>query len=130
MEYTVLLDSSAIVRDIEAEEQTRFVISIVEALEIPFEWNSNEPFTIFDKVRLRKVLGQYNVAVIDDMEGGVKIFLEREKIAEWKKATYILKEDPLQIDRKKKLYIEMKCSFSSIYENQNAEQETHTPGLT
>lgn len=118
MEYTILLDSSAVVRDIEAEEQTRFVISIVEALEVPFEWNSNEPFSIFDKIRLRKVLGQYNVSVIDDMEGGVKIFLEREKVAEWKKATYVLKEDLSQIDPKKKLYIEMKCKFSSIYENQ------------
>lgn len=116
MEYTILLDKSAVVREIEAEEQTRFVISIVEALEVPFEWNSNEAFSIFDKVRLRKVLGQYNVAVIDDMEGGVKVFLEREKIAEWKKPTYVLKEDPSQIDPKKKLYIEMKCSFSSRYE--------------
>lgn len=121
MEYTILLDKSAVVREVEAEEQTRFVISIVEALEVPFEWNSNEPFSMLDKIRLRKVLGQYNVSVINDMEGGVKIFLEREKIAEWKKATYVLKEDLSQIDPKKKLYIEMKCSFSSIYEDQKSE---------
>ncbi len=116
MEYIVLLDKSSILRDIEAEEQTRFVISIIETLEVPFEWNSNEAFTIFDKVRLRKVLSQYNVEVIDDMDGGVKVYLERNKIAEWKKASYVLKEDPSQIDPKKKLYIEMKCKFESIYE--------------
>lgn len=120
MEYIVLLDSTSNLREIEAEEQTKFVISMIEALEIPFEWNSNEPFSILDKIRLRKVLAQYNVSVIDDMEGGIKIFLEREKVAEWKKASYVLKEDPSQIDPKKRLYIEMKCSFSSIFEEENA----------
>lgn len=119
MEYKVLLDKSENIREVEAEEQTRFVISIVEALEVPFEWNSNEPFTMFDKVRLRKVLGQYNVSVIDDMSGGVKVYLEREKIAEFFKPTYILKEDPSQIDPKKRLFIEMKCAFTSIYNKEN-----------
>jgi hypothetical protein len=120
MEYVVLLDKSTNIREVEAEEQTRFVISIVEALEVPFEWDSNEPFSILDKIRLRKVLSQYNVSIIDDMEGGVKIFLEREKIAEWKKPLYILKEDPSQIDSKKRLYIEMKCSFTSIFEEEKS----------
>jgi hypothetical protein len=120
MEYTILLDSQSNVRDVEVEEQTRFVISIIEALEVPFEWDSNVAFTVFDKVRLRKVLGQYNVSVIDNMDGGVKIYLEREQIAEWIKPSYILKEDPSQIDPKKKLYIEMKCVFNSIYEKNEA----------
>jgi len=118
MEYTILLDKNAKIREIEAEEQTRFVVSIIEALEIPFEWDSNQTFTILDKVRLRKLLNQYNISVIDDMEGGLKIFLERELIAEWKKPFYVLREDPSQIDPKKKLYIEMKCSFSSMFENE------------
>lgn len=116
MEYKILLDKSTDFREVEAEEQTRFVISIVEALEIPFEWDSNKPFSIFEKIKLRKVLGQYNVSVIDDMEGGVKIFLERDQVAEWKKPLYTLKEDLAQIDPKKRLYLEMKCSFESIYE--------------
>lgn len=121
MEYTILLDKSTPLREVEAEEQTRFVISMVEALEVPFEWDANEPFSVLDKIRLRKVLSQYNVSVVDDMEGGMKIFLEREKIAEWKKAQYLLKEDSLQVDPKKRLFIEMKCSFSSIFE-EDAEQ--------
>lgn len=103
-------------RAIEAEEQTRFILSMVEALEVPFEWDSNEPLSVLDKIRLRKVLGQYNVSIIDDMDGGVKIFLEREKIAEWNKAQYLLKEDPSEVDPKKRLFVEMKCSFSSIFE--------------
>jgi hypothetical protein len=118
MEYVILLDKYANIREVEAEEQTRFVISIIEALEVPFEWDSNEPFSVLDKIRLRKVLGQYNISVIDDMEGGVKIYLERDIIAEWKKPLYLLKEDPSQIDHKKKLYIEMKCCFSSMFEEQ------------
>lgn len=117
MEYTVLLDKTAAVREIEAEEQTRFIMSVVAALEVPFEWNSNEPFTIMDKVRLRKVLAQYNISVIDDMAGGIKMYLDRDQIAEFIKPTYILREDPVQIDPHKRLFIEMKYNVKSIFED-------------
>ena len=59
MEYKILLDRNEKTSQIEAEEQTRFVISVIEALEIPFEWDSNEPFTIFDKVQLRKIFWSF-----------------------------------------------------------------------
>lgn len=116
MEYTVLLDKNTNFREVESEEQTKFVVSVIEALEVPFDWNSNEPFSLFDKIRLRKALAQYHISVIDDMEGGLKIFLEKDKIAEWKKPLFMLKEDPSQINPKNKLYVEMKCSFSSIFD--------------
>ena len=120
MEYKILLDRTDNLRDVIVEEQTRFVLSIIEALEIPFEWDANQAFTPFDKIKLRKILGQYNVSVIDDMDGGIKIYLERDKIAEFQKPTYILKEDLTQIDPKKKLYLEMNCKLSSIFEQENA----------
>lgn len=113
MEYIVLLASNAHLPTVEAEEQTRFILSVVEALEIPFEWDSNEQMTVLDKIRLRKFLKQYNISILDDLDGGVKIYSGNEKIAEWKKAAYKLKEDLQQIDPKKKLYIEMKCKFES-----------------
>lgn len=122
MQYVVLLNSSANFREAEAEEQTRFIMSIIEALEVPFEWNANEPLSILDRIRLRKVLSQYNISVIDDMDGGVKMFLDRDKIAEWHKALFILKEDPSQVDPKKKLFVEMKCSFSSIFDEEQTAQ--------
>lgn len=125
MEYKILLDKSENIRQVEAEEQTRFVVSIIEALEIPFDWNSNEPFTVLDKVRMRKLLGQYNVSVIDDMEGGVKIYLDRDPIAEWNKPFFILKEDPSQLERSKRLFIEMQCSFNSIFEQKETESMTN-----
>jgi hypothetical protein len=118
VEYKILLDKNANLREVEAEEQTKFVISVIEALEVPFEWNSNESFSLLDKIRLRKILGQYNIAVIDDMNGGVKIFLERDKIAEFYKPAYILKEDYAEIDPRKKLYIEARCSFDSIFDGE------------
>ena len=117
MQYTVLLNKDAIIRDIEAEEQTRFIMSVIEALEVPFDWDPNEPFSVLDKVRLRKVLNQYHISIIDDMAGGVKIYLENDKIAEFFKPRYVLKEDPSQIDPKKKLFIEMHCDFNSLFEN-------------
>ncbi len=122
MQYTILLDSRANIREVEAEEQTKFVVSIIEALEIPFEWDSNTPFSIFDKVKLRKVLSQYNISVLDDMSGCIKILLEREQIAVWHKPSFMLKEDLSQIDSKKRLYIEMKCHFDSIYDEAEPSQ--------
>lgn len=123
MQYSILLDKYANLHEVEVEEQTRFVISIIEALEIPFEWNSNEPFSILDKVRLRKILSKNNISVISSSDGEVKIYLERDQIAEWKKPLYMLKEDPSQVDPRKKLFIEMKCDFSSIFEEKGTDVE-------
>lgn len=117
MEYTILLDKGANTRDIETEEQTRFVMSVIEALEIPFEWNSNEPLSTLDKIRLRKILGQYNVSIVDDMAGNVKIYLERDKIAEFHKPRYLLREDMGQTDHRKRLFIEMKYTCESIFDD-------------
>lgn len=112
MEQILLLDKNEDVRSVEAQEQSRFILSVVEGLGIPFDHDPDAEFTVFDKIRLRKILNEYNVSVIDDMAGNVKIYLERELIAEWHKASYILKEDPSEIDRKKRYYLEMHCSFS------------------
>lgn len=118
MDYVILLDSKTNFREVASEEQTKFILSIVEALGIPFEWDSNVPFGVLETIRLRKTLNQYNVGVIDDMEGGTKIYLDNKLVAEWKKTSYMLKEDISQIDPKKKLYIEMKCSFQSMFEEE------------
>lgn len=118
VQYTVLLDKNENVRHIESEEQFRFIMSIIEALEIPFTWDPNESFNVSDKIRLRKTLDQYNITILDDMAGEIKIFLERDCVATWHKPSFVLKEDLSQIDPKKRLYLEMRCNFNSVFEDQ------------
>jgi len=119
MEYKVLLDKKSNFREAGTEEQSQFILSIIEALDIPFEWDSSTTFTIMDKLRLKKLCNQYNISIIDDTDGNAKIYLEGQVIAEWHKPSFILREDLGQIDPKKRLYIEMKCSFSSMFEENN-----------
>lgn len=116
MEYKILLDSHSNTREVEMEEQTKFIMSVVEALEVPYQWSPDTPFTVLEKLKLRKALSQYHIAVIDDMDGGVVIWLENEKIAQWQKASYLLKEDLVERDSRKRYFIEMQCKFSSIFD--------------
>jgi hypothetical protein len=116
MRYTILLDKNEKTKEVEAQEQARFVKSIIEALEVPIEWNPEEPFSVESKLKFKKSLNAYNINVISDTDGGLKIFVGSDLIAEWYKCSYKLKQDIGQIDPNKKLFLEMTVSFWSIFE--------------
>jgi hypothetical protein len=118
MRYTILLNKNEKTKEIEAQEQSRFVKSIFEALEIPVEFNPDEPYSIDDRLRLRSSLNSYNINIIGDIDGGLKIFVKTDLIAEWKKPHYVLKIDGSQIDPNKKLYLEMHINFWSVFESE------------
>ncbi len=122
MEYSILLDKHENTKSVEVEEQNKFILSIVEQLEIPYEWNGEPTLTIFDKIKLRKVLSQYNISIIDNNAGEVKVYLEQQLIATWHKAFFCLREDRSQIDPEKRIYMEMKCKCNSVFEQTNPEQ--------
>lgn len=117
MQYTILLNKNEKTREIEAQEQARFIKSVLEALEVPIEWNPEEPLTIEKKIELRKAFATYNINIISDNDGGLKILANNERIGEWYKCGYKLKNDPKQEDRSKKLYLEMTVNFWTIFEN-------------
>ena len=119
MHYTILLDRDEKTKEIEAQEQARFIKSILEALEIPLEWNIDEPFTIDSKIQFRKALSEYKIHIANDMDGGIKIFVADEVVAEWKKAKYVLKTDRSQVDPNKQLFLEMQVSVWSIFDTSN-----------
>ena len=123
MKYTVLLNVDENKKQVETEEQFKFVKSIMEALEIPINWNFEEPssFSIEDKKKFRNTLEQFGIQVIDDRDGIVTIYHEKEKIAEWSKCQYKLKRDYSQINPMKRLYVEMSVNFWSIFEQPNDE---------
>jgi len=51
------------------------------------------------------------------MDGGLKIYHEKDIIGEWFKCEYILKKDIGEIDPRKKLFFEMKVNFWSVFED-------------
>lgn len=121
MQYTILLDKNESTKQVAAQEQARFIKSILEALEVPLDWNPDEPLSVDKKIELLKILSNYNINIIDNLDGEISIYVNTDLIAEWKKCKYKLKRDLTQIDPKKKLYIEMEVSFWSIFENERTD---------
>jgi hypothetical protein len=117
MQYNILLVKNEDKQEVEILEQSRFLKSLLEALEVPIIWNPEEPLSIDAKLKLRKSLNTYNINVIDDMDGGLKVFVDSDLIGEWYKCSYKLKEDLTQTDPRKKLYLEMSVNFWTIFEN-------------
>lgn len=116
MRYTILLNKNENVKDIEAQEQSRFVKNILEALEVPVDWNPEEPLSVDKRIEFRIKLSEYGIGVISDIDGGIKVYLHNDLIGEWYKCSYKLKKDASQVDPNKKLYLEMSVNFWTIYE--------------
>jgi len=119
MRYTILLNRDEKTKAIEAQEQTRFVKAVLEALDVPIQLEPDEHFTVESKATFRKSLAIYSINIISDIDGGLKIYAKDELIAEWHKPQYKLKSDRSQIDPNKRLYYEMSVDMWSIFEEQN-----------
>jgi hypothetical protein len=117
MRYTILLNKNENTKNVEAQEQARFVKSILEALEVPIAWDSEEPLSVDGKIELRKSLAVYNINIISDIDGGMKVYVHDDLIGEWYKCSYKLKKDSTQMNPAKKLYLEMTVNFWTIFEN-------------
>jgi hypothetical protein len=111
MNYIVQLDKNEDAQEVELQEQSRFIKSIIDALNFPISWNPDEHLTIEMKLSLRKQFDKFSIHILDDMNGGLKIYANSELLAEWKKPIYILKED-----KNKRIYKEMNVSFWTSFE--------------
>jgi hypothetical protein len=116
MQYTILLDKHENTKEVEKQEQARFIKTLFDSLEVPIEWDPDEALTIESKLKLRKSLETYNINIINDNDGGVKVFANRDLIGDWFKPHYVLKQDYSQINPNKKLYLEMHVNFWTIFE--------------
>ena len=123
MQQTILLNSSENTRQIEAEEQGRFIYSILSQFGMPLEdWDGGE-LSVEQHMKLRKSLFTRGFEIINDMDGGVKIYLrndttkENDLIAEFKKPYYVLRKDQANINPNKRLYMEMRLDTWFILED-------------
>lgn len=112
------MDFNANKREIEEEEKSRFVRSILEAIDVPLDfWGPEDVLSVEGKMRLRSVLNSLDIEIIDDRDGGLIVYADKEKIAEWFKCEYVLRQDPSAINPRKRVFLEMQVNFWSIFEN-------------
>lgn len=104
------------------EEQYLFVYSILSQLDLPLEEILPDSYTEFDrdhKIALRSLLEKFSLNIVDNRDGEIKIYHEKDILAIWKKPLYKRKIDRSEIDRKKRIYIELTLETWSVFEEQN-----------
>ena len=111
-------------RDVEKEWQYEFVYYVLESIGIPeevlagcFPEEGMDAFTVAHKIELRTYMNKFDVTIVDDRDQGIKIFVEQDKVAEWKKCIFVLREDPKEVDPSKRLYMEIKADVWTIFDD-------------
>jgi|ERR1035437_795015 hypothetical protein len=118
MQGTILLSYGENTKQVEQEERIRFLKSLLEQMGVPISdfWESDDPLSIDQRIKLREILMSYSIQVVDDNDGGMEIYVENEKVAEYYRPTYKLKRDYSKIDPRKQLFLEMTIDYNSVFE--------------
>ena len=115
-------------REVEEEWKFEFIYHVLSSIGIPeeilgkcFPDGGIEELTVEHKIELRKYMKQFDVTIVDDRDGGIKIFVEQELVAEWKKCKFVLREDPKEVDPSKRLYTEIQADVWTIFDEGSAD---------
>lgn len=111
----VILDRSQ-QREIENEEKSKWILSVLQRLGIPTEgWKITGADQMMPTLRkIRNDLQKFDLQILDNSNCGIDIYFKDSLIAAWKKPTYILKENKKERDPKFRYYLEM---HTDIVEN-------------
>lgn len=126
MKATVLLNYNDNLKKAEEEEKSHFLRGLLEQFfentdvinQVQEIWGPDNYLSVEQKIKMRELLTTYGIQIIDDLDGNMKIYVDGELVAEWYKCNYKLKKDLLQIDHKKRFYLEMEISCWSVFELQ------------
>lgn len=122
MQGVILLNYNENLKKVEEEEQSRFLRNLIEQMGVPIDfWVEDTHLSVDDRIKLIDILHKYHIQVINDNDGEMKVYVEKELVGEWRKCTYKLKRNYEEIDRKKQLYFEMTVDFWTIFDQ---EEET------
>ena len=121
MKGFILLNFDEDLHKVEEEEKYKFIKQLLEETGAPINevWESSNIPTIKERISLRGFLQKFAIQIIDNGDGGVSVYAEKDLIGSWHKPIYKLKRDFSQLDPKKQLFHEMEISFWSIFEEQN-----------
>jgi len=132
MKGIILLNYNEDTRQVEDEEKARFLRDFLErcfdsspevAEQIATIWGGECFLSAPQKVKLRNILTTYNINVIDDLDGNLKVQIENELVAEWFKPSYKLKKEPQVKDAAKRIFLEMEINCWSVFDSPETEQE-------
>jgi hypothetical protein len=120
MKGTILLNYDENTKQIEEEEKSKFLKNLLDLMGVPTEefWTGGDSLSIDQRIKLRSILATYSIQVIDDLDGHMQVYVDKELVGEWFKSQYRLKKDLRELDPKKQLYIEMEVSYWTIFEEQ------------
>jgi hypothetical protein len=122
MKGVILLNHNDNTRIIEEEEKSRFLRSIIDEAGVPQEqlefWSADQPLTVEQCLKLKGLFSTYSIQVVDDRAGEMQIYMDQKLVAEWYKPTYKLKKDLSQLDRRKRIYLEMTVSCWSLFDEE------------
>jgi hypothetical protein len=111
-------------REAEKEWQYEFIYYVLESIGIPeevltgcFPEEGMGSMTVIHKIELRKQMNKFGVVIVDDRDGGIRIFVDSDKVAEWKKCRFVLREDLEEVDPSKRLYIEIVANIWTIFDD-------------
>ena len=122
MEIVMLLSSNDDTRQVEEEEKSRFVRSVLESmgLDVADIWDEHGHVSLENKVKFRQLLSAYEIQIVDRRGGDLQIYHtdngEESLIGLWKKPGYTLKKDPHERDPRKRLFLEMKIESWSLFD--------------
>lgn len=131
MQGTILLNHNENIQQVEVEEKSRFLHGLLHQMfedvpdvvsKIEEIWIDDSPLTVPQKIKMRGFMSTYNIQVIDDCDGRMRIFVEGELIGEWLKCKYKLRKDVSQIDPRKQLFLEMTVNCWSVFESPETQE--------
>jgi len=125
MKATILLNYNESTHQVEEEEKTRYLRSLLEQMGLPIQefWTQEPTLSISQRMKLRSILSSYGIQVIDDLDGHMQVYVEGELIAEWFKSTYKLKRDLRERDPRKQMYLEMEINYWSLFDEAEPQEQ-------
>lgn len=127
MKYNVIAnyDPGSINEAVE-EEKLQFMFFVLESMGLELEECFPESLnpkaiTVEHRVKLNELLDKYNISIIDHKDKTFDIYLEKDKIASWKKHWVELKKDFSEINPKRRVYVEIHFECWSVFEQKEGE---------
>jgi len=77
-----------------------------------------EKMTIAQKAKLRHILDKNKILILDDHDGGIRLYIDEDLIAEWKKPVCDLRHDNKQLDPRKKYYVGINIDYWSVFDEE------------
>ena len=103
----------------EVEERDSFIKNVLNAIGIDGLddiWPDVQIESVEDKIKFRRLMQTYDIDILYDGDRGVKIYVDDDMIAEWKKPRFILRSDPSARNPRNKTFYEMIIDYWSMFE--------------